>query len=30
VAAPALLEIEKRWPGERKKKAKPARVRTTA
>ncbi len=30
VAAPALLEIEKRWPGERKKKTRVARARSMA
>lgn len=30
VASPALYEIERRWPGEKKKKARPARARTTA
>lgn len=30
VAAPALLEIEKRWPAEQKKKARPARAKSMA
>jgi preprotein translocase subunit SecF len=30
IAAPALLAIEKKWPGERKKASRPVRARTTA
>jgi preprotein translocase subunit SecF len=30
VASPALLAIEKKWPGERKKASRPVRARTTA